>query len=446
MLGSFVFPLIIFVMRPFGMDWYQSAVIAVLLLVIIWWSTSLVNKIVSSCVLLLSFLLFTSAPLTTVFSFPLSNNFLLIAFTYVFSKGIANSGLAEKFLQPILFRYANTPVKSLLAIVVLFVITMYMIPQPLARLIIVADIFIGYLDKTTAPKDTKTVLMFGVFVLYGAVNTCTQKADIILNTMAVNVAHLSLTDGDWLSYMLVPSIVYSAIILGLMCLLFRKDLKGIRLDVCEEWKGKRNPGKVGKKEWLSLLLILGTVVLWMTEPIHGVASWKITLISIIIMFATGMLKLPDLKAVDISMLVFLTAALAIGGVMKANGTADIIFSRLGNILPNESVFGYIIVMIFITMCIHMILGSNTTTISVVIPGLLIMCRGILPSPIIMFISYLSSCSHWLLPFHAVGMMVGASKGYFPTKYMLKMGIPMTAVIVFAIICIYLPWWYLLGYL
>ena len=65
----------------------------------------------------------------------------MIVITYLFSQAISNSGLIERIFQPALLRFVHTPFQCLIAIVILFYLTMYVIPQPLARLIIVAAMF-----------------------------------------------------------------------------------------------------------------------------------------------------------------------------------------------------------------------------------------------------------------------------------------------------------------
>lgn len=441
--GSTLLPLLLFLAQPMGMDRRQALVTALLVLVIIWWCTGLVNKMLASCVLIAGFLLFSGAPLKTIFSFPLSSTFLLIALTYLFSKGVTKSGLAEKYLEPMLRKVGNTPLKALLCGGLMLLITIYAIPQPLARLIIVADIVKGYLDKTDGEETLKSVLLFGIFVLYVFVNMLTMNADIILNTTAAAVANLEMTDGQWLRYMAVPSLAYATAVIALLLLIFRRELAGKKLRIQEPRRdAPQNTAGCWDRELL--LLIAATVALWLTEPLHGIPNWAVTLCSIGVMFALGVLKAPDLKAIDISMLMFLTAAMSIGGVMSANGTADLVFSSLRGLIGSGSTVQVVFAVMLITICMHMLLGSNTTTISVVIPGVVFLCQGILPPTVIMFIVYVASATQWLFPFHSVGLMMGASKNYFTVRHVLALGIPLTLLVFAAVFGLYLPWWKLIG--
>ena len=440
---SAIFPLAVFLLRPLNMTVHQSAVTAVLLLVIIWWCTDLVNKTLASGVLILFFLLFSGAPTRTVLSFPLSSTFLLIALTYLFSRGVTNSGLADQFFEPLLRKVGSTPVKTIMFGAAMLVTLIYAIPQPLARLIIVADIIKTYLDKTDADDGTKSVLLYSIFFLYIFINMMTMNADIILNTTAVTVAGLEMSDVQWIKYMAVPSLLYTAAALALFCWVFRKNIKGKRITMASKSEAVAESKPKGKITAV-LCLVIVTMILWLTEPLHGIPNWTVTLVSVIVMYAMGELKVEDLRAIDVNMLIFLTAAMSIGGVMSANGTADCIFSKLKLLIDGSSRYHAILTIMLMTICMHMILGSNTTTVSVVVPGVIYMCQGILSAETVLFVVYITSVTQWLFPFHSVGLMMGVSKKYFSSKHILIMGIPLTFLVFLAVFILYIPWWNVLG--
>ena len=103
-------------------------------------------------------------------------------------------------------------------------------------------------------------------------------------------------------------------------------------------------------------------------------------------------------------------------------------------------------MILTTMLLHMILGSNTTTLSVVIPGLMVLCSQVVKSPIIVLISVISVSFHAILPFHSISLMIGVSNNYYPAKYVTKLGLPITLFVYLVVIGIYIPYWKIVGLL
>lgn len=106
---SLVFPAVIIFCKPIGLTLGQSRVVAAVLLAIIWWSTGIVKKIPASIFLIAVFCLVSGVPSQVIFSFPLSETFPMIVITYLFSQGIANSGLIYKIFQPLLMRLVHTP-------------------------------------------------------------------------------------------------------------------------------------------------------------------------------------------------------------------------------------------------------------------------------------------------------------------------------------------------
>lgn len=451
--ASFLPSVIIIIMRPLALDFYQSAVLAGIALAIIWWSSGIVKKIPASLFLLLIFSLFSRVPVKIIFAFPLGETFLMLIVTYLFSQAISNSGLVEKAIRPVLARYADSPFKCLLAVILSFFITMYLIPQPMARLIIVAVMFDNFLNSTDVPERTRSVLLYSVFVFYAIVNMTSKDADMIMNYVACDFSGVEITNGDWIKAMSIPTFFYGLAILLLFCILFREDLFRIRLNSAMGEKMERED--FSARETASIAVIAATVVLWMTSSVWGNGiklfgyigiNTLITIVSTAILFFMGTLKIRDLKAIDVTTLIFLTGAFAIGGVMKACGAADVVFGLFQNTFSGGFGISYLLKMIFAGMLLHMILGSNTTTLSVIVPGLCMITAGTVSPQLVVYISVISVAFHAILPFHSVSLMVGASNGYFPNSYVAKLGIPVTPIVYLSALCFYLPYWSFMGYL
>lgn len=125
---SILFSIIILIWKPFNLTFQQAVVVTNTILVVIWWSTGIVKKIPASLFLLLIFYIFSGASIKKILSFSLSETFLMIIVTYLFSQGITNSGLIDKIFQPLLIKLVHTPCQCLIAIAGIFYLTMYIIP------------------------------------------------------------------------------------------------------------------------------------------------------------------------------------------------------------------------------------------------------------------------------------------------------------------------------
>ena len=439
-------PLLVLVLCPLGLDRRQSGILAALILVILWWVTGAVERTLASGLLLAVFLLFSGAPWETVFTFPLSENFVMIVAAFLFSQGISNSGLAEKLIQPILGRVAGTLPRLLLSMVVCAVAMIFIIPQPFSRIIILAGIYSSYLDSlpcVKAQEKLKPVLMAALFIISVFVNMLLLQGDIVLNGALLSMGQVSISEGAWLRYMFMPTAVFLLLAILLFCLVFRKELKS--------YSGARTAGeaepvrsRLSVHEKRYVVLILAVVIFWAAESLHGISGTVTAIVGVVLMACVGLLRLRDWHAINIKLLVFLTAAFSIGGVLKACGVADVLFSQFMPLFPDHFSVGYAAIVLLASVLLHMVLGSNITTMSVVVPGLMMIGSGVAPQEPLLLLIFVGVCGHFLLPFHHVTLLLGEGKGYYSTGHLIRYGVPLTALVAFSALVLYMGWWNLLG--
>lgn len=435
----------ILLLKPFGLDFKQAAVLAAIAAVIICWTLELCNKTLASAALVAALLLLNCAPPEKLLSFPLSATFPMILLCYLFSRGISNSGIAKLLLDPLLSKYAGTPLRVLLLMILTLALTIRVIPQPLIRLIMLSEIFSSFLRRTDAQEDTRQILLFSLYEFYIIVNAGALNADIILNTSAVSFAGLDMSASAWLTYMLPPTAAYCALALGVICLMFRRRLIGVKISPLPQGDSG-GPAPLSRRQLQLLITVLVTIALWITKPLHGVSENIISLASVAVMAALGWLAPKDIDSIDVSTLVFLTAANAIGGAMTGSGAAQKLLSGLGAAFPEEFSVRYVLTLILVSMALHFLLGSNTTALSVAIPGLALVCGDTVPLEVLTLTAYMSLIPHHLLPFHCVGMAIGVGNGCFKADLIFKVGLVMMALIFVAILGIYMPWWRIIGLL
>lgn len=260
--------------------------------------------------------------------------------------------------------------------------------------------------------------------------------------MAAAFSETEITNTLWMRDMLLPTALTCGLIAVLFLFLFRGDLKGRRIAV----PVRKDPPAFSRRQKLASAIIGAAVLLWMTSGLHGLDSTLVTLVAVVLLFAVGVLRRKDFGAIDVTTLVFLTAAFSIGGVMQACGAADKVFSLFRNVFPPALSLRYLLTMIAICMVLHLILGSNTTTLSVVVPGLILLCGRQVPQPVIVYAAILSVSFHAILPFHSVAMMIGASDGHFPPGYVTRFGLPATLLVYVVAAAVYIPYWHILGLL
>jgi len=94
----------------------------------------------------------------------------------------------------------------------------------------------------------------------------------------------------------------------------------------------------------------------------------------------------------------------------------------------------------------MILGSVIAVMGIAIPALLIFTESMSISPVVITLLVYSSIGiHYILPFHHLNILVGQGEenGMYGQKEVMRLGVPLTAVI-FIIVFIEVLYWKLIG--
>ncbi|WP_156782361.1 SLC13 family permease [Geosporobacter ferrireducens] len=439
---TFIVPILIVLVRPLEMSIRQSLLLACLLLTITWWTTNVIKKNYASLFLLGTFLIEGSSTLRTIFRFPLSSNFFVIACSFLLSQGIVNSNVANRISKKILNRYGRTPYQLIALSFILSFIINFLIPQPFSRVILIAGIYTQFLSQMNISSRTKEILLYSIFVASTSTSMLFINGDIVLNNSALEFGRISIGWIEWAVNMGLPSLL-TTLIMGIsFCIVFRRDLKeSLFIEPEGGWEGT----KPSDKEKIATLIMVVVVLLWATETYHHINSAVVAIIGTLAMFVCGILGWKDVKRVNIDLLLFLTVAYAIGSVLNESGIAHIIYGNLVNIFPKEYSPLYMLIIILTVMGLHMVLGSSITTLSVAVPGLIELTKGKMEAVPLVLLAYIIVNIHYLLPFHHVTIMIGAGE-YYTTKTVFRYGLVQTMIVLMVAFMIYIPWWRLIGIL
>ena len=154
------------------------------------------------------------------------------------------------------------------------------------------------------------------------------------------------------------------------------------------------------------------------------------------MFYYKTLQLKDLKAVNMNVILALTAQFAAGAVLANNGTAQALGAMVTRLMPPPGGRH--------KPCIHFFIGSVVTALAVLIPVLTPILLPIMSAKAATLLVLCVSSLQYVLPFHHITMMLGAAGGYYDSKKILRFA-PALALTTFLItLFIFLPWWRLLG--
>ncbi|WP_432408951.1 SLC13 family permease [Wukongibacter sp. M2B1] len=439
LITTLILPLIIFFLSKLSLN--HKIILYSTVLVILWWTTSAIDRNISSIFLICIYFIFSNAPIKVILKFPMSSNFLMIVFIFLLSEGIVKSNLADYISKKLLVRIGDTPIKLIFLSFILGILLIFLIPQPFPRVILLSIIYSEFLSKQDINEDIRSTILFSIY----AASTCTSmmflNGDVLLNYLALQFGNVDFTWMEWLKYMTPPAIIICLLVFASFIALFRKSIPKTYFS----FEGNVDESLVLNRKQKQTLVIVGIVlILFISQPIHSLKFEWITFLGVLLMFLMRILELKDIRSININLLIFLTAAFSISGVLKHIGTSELLSSQITRLLDHQDKTLFIISVIGIVMILHIFLGSAITTISVGLP-ILLSSKGFKIDPAVLtLISYVVVNMHYLLPFHHATIMIGFGQNQYSNLKVFKFGLVLTVLTFLSVIFILIPWWMFIG--
>ncbi len=178
-------------------------------------------------------------------------------------------------------------------------------------------------------------------------------------------AHISFL--DWMSFALPLSI--GMLFFGFTLIWFRVRRQQ------SEWSSKVGQlnegafrGESGQtshaREFAFLLVLAAAILLWLTEPLHGVSASVVSLAAASVLFLTRLLKKEDLLSVDWSTLLLIAGGIALGKLLEQSGLVKIITANVAWNDLNTTLALFLLCLASATLSALM---SNTATAVMLIP-------------------------------------------------------------------------------
>ncbi len=117
-------------------------------------------------------------------------------------------------------------------------------------------------------------------------------------------------------------------------------------------------------EWAFLLVLAGTILLWLTEPLHGVSAGVVSLAAASVIFLTRLLKKEDILRVDWSTLLLIAGGITLGKLLEQAGLVKIVAANIAWNDLNATLALFLLCLASATLSAIM---SNTATVVMLIP-------------------------------------------------------------------------------
>lgn len=448
LVAAAVLAIVFFLFDPLAMDMSQRFLFSGLIFTVGLWATEAVHKTIACIILLVFFFVFGKTPPFEIIRFAWSDTILLIIATTLLSVGMMKTGIVQRFVEKVFFKKPPGLFKLLLLPYAFGIVSVFLIPQAFARVIIIGTIFHALLQASDEnQKKAKQAIIFNGFIAVTMTYMFFSNGDIVLNQAAIKFAgeevQQALTFNRWFVMMAFPSLITSIAALSAVYIIFKKDLQGFSQNMISSSNTEHKEFSVAKQK-IGVITMILIIAFWMTQSFHPFKPSSVAFAGVLILFAAKILDRSDLKSVNPHLILFLITVFNIGKVLGQSGITAIIFEHLKLLIPSSNSSLYLLIIAAVVMVLHLCIGSSVATMSVVLPILMPLTQNLgYRGEVITLMTYIIVNIHFLLPFHHATVMIGTARDYYPEKYMLRFGLPMSIITFILLGAAYFPWWRIL---
>lgn len=418
------------------------------LMTVVWWAAQVAQSGYVSGIYLMLLCLLKVADTSVIFSGWTSSTIWLVAGAYLIASAVRSSGLGERLSYAFILRFVRGWRSIIVSIFVLTLILSLLIPHPWPRAFLIMSVMMVVIRSASIPQKDAAVIGFTVFAASVPVSLIFITGDSTINPLAMSYADEAVSFVGWLKVMGPPALVLSLLTMVLILVIFKPSAP-VSLDLEQIKEAQAALGKMSQREIRALVWVLIAVVLWLTNGITGLDIGWITLLVAMLMslpVVGEVLGPKDWAEVPVHVMVFLTAAIAIGKVGAATGMNSWIADTLLPASMPEHPVLLALGIALIAVVIHMFMGSVIAVMGVTIPAFLSFTAGSGISPLaVISIVYLSVAGHYVLPFHHLNILVGQGEenGMYTQRETMKMSVPLLLALLVTI-ALSVGWWSLLG--
>ena len=161
---------------------------------------------------------------------------------------------------------------------------------------------------------------------------------------------------EWMGFGVPLALLLIVSAVGL--LYWRLQIKGKAIS----WE--QSPDRIPARGKLVIGIVIATIALWLTEPLHGASSAVVALASSAALFLTGLLNRRDLSLIDWGTLLLIAGGLGMGRLLEQSG---LLASAASAIPWNDFPHFTMLLVLCLTSAFLSALMSNTATAAVLIP-------------------------------------------------------------------------------
>jgi anion transporter len=375
---------------------------------------------------------------------------------FILSEGMRTSGLARRIALWAVMALGGDPDRIFLSVGLANLAVAPIFPSTTAKAFLLLPICAGLIEAFAVEKG-RNRYGAGVMIMSMAANNICSTGFLtatVPNPISASyireAANIDLGWFEWFKMSFPVTLILLASSWLVCRRFFRPEIResSEALKRIEDLRGRLGP--LSRAEASVALLFSISLLLWVTEGLHGLNSGLISLALSLLLFLPwmGVMKVGGfVGGVPWGSIALFAASMflanAVGRWRALDPVAFSIFRVFD--LSILSLPVYLAVIIFVAMFLHVAFTSTTVYATVVVPLSISLARlqGLEPQLVAVPVAFLTPIA-LILPVNTIPNIVFYSSGYFNQRQMMLYGVVMSIVSAFLILTVGLPYWRLLG--
>ncbi len=362
------------------------------------------------------------------------------------------SGLARRLAYRVMLRIGTTYSRVLLAVILADFLLTFLIPNGLARVVILAPVALGFIEALGLTPGSNIARGMILVLTYTAgvfdKTIIAGTAAITARGLIESLGGVSVLWSRWFLAYLPSDIVIILAAWWLTSRLFPPDQTALAGGISYLEAELRKMGRWTIAEKKALALILTTSLLWMTDFLHHLPPSLICIgVALVALLpVTGLVEFRDLKLKYVLLFFFVASALSLGEVLKATKTLDLLakalFSTMGPLLarPYVSTFA----LYWTGFASHIFLGSEVSMMGMSMPVLMDFAHAHGLNPLALGMIWTFSSGGKIFMYQSAVLVAGYSFGCFKAKDLFRLGLCMSVIDSIQLLLLVPFYWPLIG--
>lgn len=441
---------------PEGLSWSAKATVSIMIYGVLLWALEPIPLGMTSVLALVLLLLLNAVPIDIVLSGFASPAVFLIVAGMMIALGVNQTSLMNRVTYTLLSKWGYSAKGIFIVIFLLMQIQAFFIPATAVRASLIMPVVLSVLTAVGAKKGSNFSKLMLVGTAYaGNVSGTAILTAAIGNILTIEILELyvgtTLSYLDWFVYALPIWIMLIAVIPIIVWKCFPPENYSFEMLHHEMKEKKDKLGPLSRSEQKCILILSVTVLLWMSQPIHGYHPTVPALLAVVLMSLprVGFVEWKKMVNINFDMVLLIGATLSLGFALIESGAIDL----LEVLISSENVlhvfsnpFVAILLVIVISQIYHLGVTNVSTAVVTLLPVLISLAvQAGLDPVVISFASTVTILSGYLLVVETMPNVVAHGTGLIEQKDFLKPGLLATIASTVITLVVAFTWWRWLGF-